>query len=145
MDKITRNRVGCRKNLSRTVIYNRWRAMMARCYNPKAISYDKYGARGIGVALRWHDFDNFLADMGHPPEGMTIERIKNDKAYSPTNCVWATMKSQARNRRNNTIIAFNGKSQPIAAWADELGVRADVISHRFHRGWRMKECLYGRR
>ena len=72
---------------------------MYRCYNTERWNYADYGGRGIKVCSRWHDYENFLADMGPVPEGLTLERINTDKGYSPKNCKWATRKEQQLNRR----------------------------------------------
>ena len=75
--------------------------MHARCYNPKHPRYADYGGRGITVCERWHSFENFLADMGEPPPGLTLDRINNDLGYSPENCRWATVSEQNNNQRRS--------------------------------------------
>ena len=83
----------------RSSTYTSWRAMINRCTLPGAHAYRWYGARGISVCDRWSTFDAFLADMGPRPPGMTIERLNVNGNYEPTNCVWATWETQARNKR----------------------------------------------
>lgn len=79
--------------------YCTWRKMLARCYDPDSYGFHWYGARGIKVCERWLIFDNFLADMGERPEGMTLDRKETNGDYEPDNCRWATRQQQLANRR----------------------------------------------
>jgi hypothetical protein len=109
--------------------------MRERCTNEKHTAYSRYGARGITVCKRWQKFENFLTDMGPRPEGMTLERIDNNKGYSPKNCVWATPAQQSLNTRANVYLTAKGTRQTQAAWARELGTAPTVIMLRLRRGW----------
>lgn len=80
--------------------YITWEGILYRCTKPTSPAWDDYGGRGITVCDRWREsFDWFLADMGPKPLGLSIERLDNDKGYSPDNCVWATKSMQNRNQR----------------------------------------------
>jgi hypothetical protein len=126
------NRAGVQVRKS-TRTYRVWRHMIGRCTVPSDKSYHRYGGRGITVCQRWlgdGGFAHFLADLGESKRGLYLERIDNARGYSPDNCRWATMKEQARNTRRNHLVTFQGRSQCLAAWAEELGFSYRVLSDR---------------
>ena len=89
-----------RSNPGETSTYCSWRCMKARCTNPRYRFFYLYGGRGIRVCDRWlHSFETFLSDMGERPSGMTLDRIDPDGNYEPSNCRWATRKTQRSNQR----------------------------------------------
>ena len=76
-----------------------WTAMRKRCLYEKHPRYHRYGGRGITICKRWDKFENFIADMGLcPVENGSIERVNNNKGYSPSNCVWLPKSAQSKNR-----------------------------------------------
>ncbi len=88
--------------------YTTWKNMRNRCINPKDKAYKDYGGRGITVCEEWLDITNFIAwcEATHPNiSGVSVDRINNDKGYSPENCRWADGTTQNINKRmqkNNT-------------------------------------------
>lgn len=85
--------------MSRTPLYRVWDSMVRRCTNPSHKKWRLYGGRGITICERWLKFENFYADMGETPTGLTLDRIDNTKDYEPGNCRWATYSEQNKNRR----------------------------------------------
>lgn len=118
--------------MHRTKIYAVWQSMKHRCHTPTHKAYHRYGGRGITVCDRWMDsFENFVSDMGdRPTKGHSIERIDNNKGYSPDNCKWATSREQNNNTSSTVKISFLGKTQSIAQWAREYGLHPSTLGKR---------------
>ena len=92
-----------RHGMHGTPTYRSWIEMRRRCRaKPGRVEYERYVMRGIKVCKRWDKFENFLADMGVRPPGLTLDRKHNSKGYSPSNCRWATHSEQALNRRTRS-------------------------------------------
>lgn len=119
--------------LTKTRLYKIWTAMKARCYDINNISYKYYGALGIGVCNGWRNdfvaFYDWAMEHGYDRH-LTIDRIDNTKDYAPSNCRWISLKAQQSNRKSNHIISYNGKTQTLSQWAEELGISRHVLSAR---------------
>lgn len=83
-----------------TPTYQAWQNMIQRCTNPNRPDYHHYGGRGITICERWMTFENFLADVGEKPKGLSIDRFPdNNGNYEPGNVRWANQTQQVRNSR----------------------------------------------
>lgn len=122
-------------------VYEVWNSMRDRCLNANHPSFACYGGRGINVCERWHKIENFVADMGDPPDGMSLDRIDNDGNYEPSNCRWATRKQQSRNTRQNVVLVHRGQTLCVTEWAEIIGVPRETIYTRLRRGWSVARAL----
>jgi hypothetical protein len=124
--------------------YMVWLDMVKRCENPKAANFHNYGGRGIEVCPQWRkSFETFYQDMGaRPSTSHSLERVDNSLGYDSVNCTWATRKEQCRNRRTNKLLAFQGVTMCVAAWADKIGISNKTLSHRVRDlGWPIEKAL----
>jgi len=128
-------------------LHSVWRSMLQRCYstNDRIYTYPYYAGRGIKVYLGWQkdylNFRNWAYANGYS-KNLTIERINNDGPYSPSNCKFATQKEQNRNRRDNRLITYNGKTQSLAAWAEEIGLPYGTFATRIDKlKWPIEKAL----
>lgn len=127
--------------MRRTKLFGIWTAMLARCRNPNTIAYKDYGGRGITVCDSWTDFRNFYADMGEPPEGMTLDRTDNNQGYSKANCKWVSRLEQGRNKRNNRVLTVDGQKKTMSEWAEVSGLKITTIWARIDKGWTEVEAV----
>lgn len=125
--------------LSSTSEYGSHANMLRRCSDTENAMYPRYGGRGIAVCDRWLGADgflNFLSDMGEKPTRKhTLERVDNDKGYSPDNCVWATKKEQGQNRSTTKLITVDGVTKSQSAWDQSKGSSINIVGDRIRRGW----------
>lgn len=124
-------------------LYGIWVGMRARCRDEGHHAYERYGGRGISVCAEWLDYETFaqwaLAN-GYTDE-LTLERNDVDGNYCPENCSWITRGEQARNRRSNVSITFNGVTKTCAEWSRDLGLDKHAVSRRLKRGMSIEEAL----
>ena len=132
-----------------TRLYQIWTSMKGRCYNPNNEKYNDYGARNITVCDEWKDnytsFRDWSYQNGYDDSlnwtECTIDRINNEKGYSPDNCRWTTVKIQGNNKRNNVVIEYNGVKKTASEWAREIGVDVHTIIQRYRQGRPIEEVL----
>lgn len=121
--------------------YKAWVSMRRRCLNPEHPAYDRYGGRGILPCKRWGKFENFIADMGEAPKGMSLDRKDNNKGYSKKNCRWATPTEQNQNRRNARMFTIGDETCCLSEWARRHGIRITTVFMRLEYGWSIDKAL----
>lgn len=130
-----------RHGKSDTIEYRTWAAMIQRCTNVNDPRYVNYGGRGITFDPAWRFFENFYKDMGDKPVGTSLERINNNGNYEKSNCRWATVKEQSRNRRSNVSLTFKGKTKLIVEWAELYKIHPNTLKARLLAGWAIERAL----
>lgn len=130
--------------MSKHPTYQTWKRMIARCYINSASHFNLYGGRGIRVCARWHSFTNFFSDMiGEWDTGLTLDRIDPDGNYQPANCRWATLRTQAQNRRCSLDIVFRGDTRKLAEVAEQFSsVDYPTVYQRVKTGWDTEKALH---
>lgn len=115
-------------------LYEIWQSMKKRCLNHNDENYCNYGSRGIDVYNPWiNDFDKFKfwAFTHGYQNNLTLDRIDNNKGYYPDNCRWVDMKTQCNNRRSNVVISWNGKTQTLKQWSEEMNINYGTLRSRY--------------
>lgn len=122
--------------MSHTRPYEIWQGMKGRCYNKHDARYHRYGGRGITVCDEWkNDFTAFYewALANGYQDNLTIDRIDNDKGYSPDNCRWSDVKSQCRNRSTNIKITIGNSTRTLTEWCEIFDIDFKATVMRYHR------------
>ena len=138
------NNTGYKHGLGKNKILSVFQGMLNRCYNKNEKAYKNYGRRGITICKEWLEdrtkFYYWALNNGYK-EGLTIERINNEKGYSPDNCMWATYKQQARNTRRNHLINYKGIEQCLTAWCEQLDLSYKLTEDRLRNGWTVERAF----
>ncbi len=127
-------------------LYSIWIGMRRRCYDVNSKNYPLYGGAGISVDPAWENYPRFRAwalTNGYAPH-LTLDRIDGTGNYTPSNCRWATLQQQARNRSTNVLLTAEGETKTVADWADDPRVTAKgyAIRARLKDGWSVEEALF---
>jgi len=118
--------------------------MKDRCLRNTDKGYDGYGGRGITICEEWiNSYESFIRwGMSNGWEkGLLIDRINNDGNYEPANCRFVTIGDSNRNTRRTRLIEYNGKTQCLAAWSEELDKTYLKIFKRLKRGWSIEKTF----
>lgn len=134
--------------LSKERIYKIWVGMKDRCYNPKNSNWNLYGGRGIDICDEWRNdvvaFRDWSLLHGYADD-LSIDRIDNDKGYSPDNCRWADAKTQANNRhpyytfsqkkerKRRLNWTINGETKSAVEWCEQYGLSLPFVTYRIKK------------
>ena len=128
---------------TKSPLYNSYRAMIERCYNPNSHHYHNYGGRGIKVCDEWQTFPPFeewaYANGWEP--GLTIDRKEVNGDYEPQNCRWADVDTQSNNKRDNRFYTYNGETKTMKQWAESCGIGYYTLRARLDRGWSIADAI----
>lgn len=138
---------GIEGQYSKTRLYNIFKLMHVRCENVSDPHYEKYGRRGINVCEEWSGKDGFFyfykwaMENGYN-EKLSIDRIDNDKGYSPDNCQWTTNKVQIDNRRTSKLYKYDGKMLNLQDIANITGTKYGMLYSRINKkGMTVEQAL----
>lgn len=134
--------------MSSTKLYHVFYAMLQRCENEKDKRYRDYGERGIRVCDEWkanpESFLKWAMENGYK-EGLTIERVDNNKGYSPENCKWITIAERQKNKRPrgnmDILLEYNGKRVNLMQLSTLVGMNYHTLYFRYKRGLRLPELI----
>lgn len=127
--------------------YKSWSQAKERCTNKNNPNYNRYGGRGIEMCERWlNSFENFLADMGEKPTPKhSLDRIDNNKGYSPGNCRWATNHEQSNNRHTSRHVTAFGETKTIPQWLRDPRCNVHLLTTLRNRlveyGWAPEKAI----
>ena len=123
--------------MSKHPAFGVWHSMKQRCEDSNHPAFHNYGGRGITVCSRWQSsFENFWEDMGPTyRQGLDLDRIDNDKGYSPENCRWTSRKINCRNRRCSRYVDSVYGRRNVAELSEMTGIRENTLLYRLQIGF----------
>lgn len=135
--------------MSNTRLYDIYYAMIKRCYNPTTENNKKnYHDKGIVVCDEWLQDNKAFFDwaLSHGyDDNLTIDRIDNNKGYSPDNCRWVTMYEQNQNRNDTIKVKYNDEIHSIVEWIAKLNLklsRTTIRDRLIRNGWDVEDAFF---
>ena len=130
-------------------LYKIWQDMKQRCYNTNNKDFSNYGKRGIKVCDEWrNDYSSFKKwsyangyNKNVDSTKCSIDRIDNNKGYSPDNCRWVDARTQANNRQNNVYYVYNNEKHTLSQWCRILDLNYDFVRRRIHQGMSFERAI----
>lgn len=123
------------KRITDSPLLKTYYSMHFRCDNPNHAHYKHYGGRGIKVCDEWsgkegsYNFIKWARNNGWRP-GLTLDRIDNDKGYTPENCRWATQREQIRNRSVTKLYEYRGMKLMLIEIAEMENISLNKLTYR---------------
>lgn len=128
-------------------LYTTYHSMHSRCECESNDNYKHYGLRGIKVCKEWSGKDGFYnfkkwCNENKWKKGLTIDRIDNNKGYSPDNCRLVNITMQANNKRNTIYCDYLGIKVPLGIIAKNENVKYGLLYGRVRKnGMTVSEAL----
>ena len=133
--------------MSQTRIYREWASMKQRC-SPTSQDRNDYYCRGITVCEEWKSsFLSFFqwATANGYDDSLTIDRIDNNRGYSPDNCRWITIEQQQRNKTTTVYVEYNGENRGLKELCSEISFPYKTAHRRLRKMLNRGEKVDARR
>lgn len=118
-------------------LYKRYKIIITRIK-----THDSY--KNVTMCDEWYNnylsFREWALNNGYSSE-LQIDRIDNNKGYSPDNCRWVSVKDNMNNRRSNKMIEYKGEKDTIARLADKYNKKRYLIYQRLRAGWSIEDAF----
>ena len=105
--------------------------MKTRCYNTNDRSFCWYGAKGIKICEEWLDnpksFEDWAVEHGYE-DGLTIDRIDENKNYCPENCRWISFIDNSKYKSTTSLIDVDGEIHTGRDWSKFLNLGTNTIN-----------------
>ena len=139
------NIVRNKHNMSHSRLYRAWGKMNYRGKSKTWYNAHRYAERGISVCKEWavsfETFADWAVKNGYD-DNLSLDRIDNNKGYSPDNCRWVDRTSQQRNREVTLVYEYKGELKPLAEWTEIIGMKYKTLYDRVKkRGWSIEKAL----
>ena len=108
-----------------------FRGMKRRCYAENDDDYRFYGAKGVHICDEWLEqprlFEEWSLTHGYQ-DYLTIDRIRDDGDYEPSNCEWVTLVDNAKYKSTTNLLSVRGEEHTGREWSLICGLGLNTIN-----------------